>query len=186
MARATSEYLTTEFKRANDVLNRALPLLEGVDKVEATERANAYLASLAKQVEAVAAVERGEVVERVHQVRVREEREAVVATEAARSARVAALEASGTAQPAPSPEAQAVASEMPDAEARRAERAADRERSEAEATAQEERGMRANPAGRSPANPSLPPAAEELREEHELLIDRLEAQKMTQTRVHRR
>lgn len=185
MARATSEYLTAEFKRANDVLNRALPLLEGADKLEATERANAYLASLAKQVEAVTAVERGEVVERVHQVRVREEREAVVATEAARSARAAALEAPGSAQPTRSPEAQAVASEMLELEANRADRAADRERSEAEATAQEERGMRANPAARSPANPNLPPAAEELREEHELLIDRLEAQKLTHTRVHR-
>lgn len=185
MARATSEYLTTEFKRASDVLNRALPLLESADKVEATERANAYLASLARQVEAVAAVERGEVVERVHQVRVREEREGVFATEAARSARAAALEASGSALPARSPEAQAVASEMLDLEATRADRAAERERSEAEATAQEERGMRANPAGRSSANPSLPPAAEELREEHELLIDRFEAQKMSQTRVHR-
>ena len=187
MARATSEYLTAEFRRANDVLNRAIPLLEGADKVEATERANAYLASLAKQVEAVAAVERGEVVERVHRVRVREEGEAVAATEAARSARAAALEVDGRAVQSPnSAEAQAIASEALDRAAERAERTAYREQSEAEATAREERLMRANPMARSVTDPNLPPPAEELREEHELLIDRLEAQKMTHTRVHRR
>ena len=187
MARATSEYLTAEFKRANEVLNRALPLLEGADKVEATQRANAYLASLAKQVEAIAAVERGDVVERVHQVRLREHAEADVATEAARAARAAATEVAGETTRTPGPvEAKRVASEVLEAEARRAEHVAERERLEAEATGREERALRANPAARSAADPNLPPAAEELREEHELLIDRLEAQRLTPTRVHRR
>ena len=31
MARATSEYLAAEFKRANDILNRALPLLVTIE-----------------------------------------------------------------------------------------------------------------------------------------------------------
>lgn len=187
MARATSEYLTAEFKRANDVLNRALPLLEGPDKVEATERANAYLASLAKQVEAVEAVERGHVVERAYGIRVREEREAVDATGEARALRATAIEAGRHRGAETSPEtAREPEAAMLEEAARRAERVAGRERSEAEAMAQEERTLRTNPNARVQIDPNLPPAGEELREEHELLIDRLEAQKLTHTRVHRR
>lgn len=130
MARATSEYLTAEFKRANDVLNRALPLLEGADKIEATERANAYLASLAKQVEAVQAVERGQVVERAHGIRVREEREAVDATGEARALRGTAIEAGRPRGAETSPEtAREPEAAMLEEAARRAERVAGRERS---------------------------------------------------------
>lgn len=183
MAQATSEYLTAEFKRANDVLNRALPLLEGADKVEATERANAYLASLAKQVEAVEAVERGHVVERAHGIRVREEREAADATGEARALRATAIEAGRPRGAETSPEtAREPEAVMLEEAARRAERVAGRERSEAEAMAREERTLRTNPNARVEIDPSLPPAGEE----HELLIDRLEAQKLTHTRVHRR
>lgn len=185
MARATSEYLTAEFKRANDVLNRALPLLEGADKVEATERANAYLASLAKQVEAVEAVERGHVVERVHGIRVREEREAADATGEARALRAAAIDAGRPRGAETSPDtAREPEAEMLEDAARRAERVAGRERSEA--MARQEQTLRANPTARVLIDPNLPPAGEELREEHELLVDRLEAQKLTHTRVHRR
>lgn len=52
--------------------------------------------------------------------------------------------------------------------------------------AREERTLRANPAARVQVDPNLPPAREDLREEHELLIDRLEAEKLNHTRVHRR
>lgn len=187
MARATSEYLTAEFKRANDVLNRALPLLEGADKVEATQRANAYLASLAKQVEAVEAVERGQVVERVHGIRVREEREAVEATGEARALRATAIEAGRPRGAETSPEKTSeLEAAMLEEAARRAERVAGRERSEADAMAREERTLRSNPNAPVQIDPNLPPAGQELREEHELLIDRLEAQKLTHTRVHRR
>jgi hypothetical protein len=48
MARATGDYLSAEFNRANQVLNRALPMLAGADKVQATQLANAYLSSLTK------------------------------------------------------------------------------------------------------------------------------------------
>lgn len=187
MARATSEYLTAEFKRANDVLNRALPLLEGADKVEATQRANAYLASLAKQVEAVEAVERGHVVERAHGIRVREERDAVDATVEARALRAIAIEAGRPRGAETSPKtARELEAAMLEEAAARAERVAGREQSEAEAMVREERTLRTNPNARVQIDPNLPPAGEELREEHELLIDRLEAQKLTHTRVHRR
>ena len=83
MVRATGDYLSAEFNRANQVLNRALPVLEGADKVQATQLANAYLSSLAKQVEAVQAVEAGHVVERAHEIHVREERELTDAAEKA-------------------------------------------------------------------------------------------------------
>ncbi|WP_375459856.1 relaxase/mobilization nuclease domain-containing protein [uncultured Enterovirga sp.] len=187
MARARSEYLTAEFKRANDVLNRALPLLEGADKVEATERANAYLASLAKQVEAVEAVERGQVAERAHGIRIREEREAIDANGEARSLKATAIEAGRPRGAETSPEtASEPEAAMLEEAAARAERVAGRERPEAEAMAREERALRANPNTRVQIDPNLPHAGEELREEHELLIDRLEAQKLTYTRVHRR
>lgn len=70
--------------------------------------------------------------------------------------------------------------------ASRAERVAGRERSEAEAMAREERTLRANPNAPVQIDPNLPPAGQEFREERELLIDRLKAQELTQTRVHRR
>lgn len=187
MARATSEYLTAEFNRATQVLNRALPLLEGADKVEATERANAYLTSLAKQVEAVAAVERGHVVERVHEVRVREDREAADSAEEARALRATTVETERTREADPSPD---IAREPKEATlgkaAKQAGRVAGREQSEADAMAREERALRSSPNARVPADPNLPTAGEDLREEQELLIDRLEAQKLSHTRVHRR
>lgn len=187
MARATSEYLTAEFNRATQVLNRALPLLEGVDKVEATERANAYLTSLAKQVEAVAAIERGHVAERVHEVRVREGLEAVDATEEARALRATAAEVERRRGADASPD---IAREPEEAilerAAKQAGRVAGREQSEADAMAREERALRSSPNARVPADPNLPIAGEGLREEHELLIDRLEAQKLSHTPVHRR
>jgi hypothetical protein len=72
------------------------------------------------------------------------------------------------------------------AAALRAERTAARERSEADAMSREEQAFRSNPIAPAPADSNLPRAGEELREEQELLIDRIETQRMSHTRAHRR
>jgi hypothetical protein len=187
MVRATGDYLSAEFNRANQVLNRALPMLEGADKAEATQLANAYLSSLAKQVEAVQAIEAGQIVERAHQIHVREERESIDAAEKAGVLRATAYEAErNLGRDTPPGDTRAMDAQALEVAALRAERTAARERSEADAMSREEQALRYNPIAPAPADPNLPRAGEELREEQELLIDRIETQRMSHTRVHRR
>jgi hypothetical protein len=187
MVRATGDYLSAEFNRANQVLNRALPMLEGADKVQATQLANAYLSSLAKQVEAVQAIEAGHIVERAHEIHVREERESTDAAEKARVLRATAQETErNLGRDTPPGDVRAMDAQALEVAALRAERTAARERSEADATSREEQALRSNPIAPMPADPNLSRAGEELREEQELLIDRIETQRMSHTRVHRR
>ena len=186
MAKATAEYLTNEYNRANKVLNRALPRLDGENKIEATKIANTYLAALATQLEAVSAIENGHLVERAHDLQVREVNEAVSATEKARVIEDTAAVAKrnlDTDTPPGDPEAINAAGLELAADA--SQRIAAREQAEASAITREERALRANPAAPIAADPNLPEAGEELREEQELLIDRIAAKQPTHTRVHR-
>ncbi len=186
MARATADYLTAEFNRTNQVLNRALPMLQGADKVEATKLAGDYLTSLAKQVEAAQAVEEGRFAERAGTIEARKERQAEDDSEQAHALGSTAheTERNGLDRPAgdsrPPPEAAAL-----EARAVEADKSASRERAEAAAASREEQSLRANPASPVPVQPDLPRDAEELREDQELLIDRIQAQKMTQGKIHR-
>ncbi|MBZ5762273.1 relaxase/mobilization nuclease domain-containing protein [Rhizobium sp. VS19-DR104.2] len=186
MAKATAEYLTNEYNRANKVLNRALPRLDGENKVEATKIANTYLAALATQLEAVSAIENGHLVERAHDLQVREVNAAVSATEKARmidnTATVAKRNLEADTPPG-DPEAINAANLELAADA--SQRIAAREQAEASAITREERALRANPAAPIAADPNLPEAGEELREEQELLIDRIAAKQPAHTRVHR-
>jgi hypothetical protein len=187
MVRATGDYLTAEFNRANQVLNRALPMLEGADKVQATQLANACLSSLAKQVEAVQAIEAGHIVERAHEIHVHEERESSDAAERARVLRATAREAErNLGRDTPPGDTRAMDAQALEVAALRAECTAARQRAEADAMSREEQAFRSNPIVPAPADPNLPRAGEELREEQELLIDRIETQRMSHRRVHRR
>jgi hypothetical protein len=186
MAKATAEYLTNEYNRANKVLNRALPRLDGENKIEATKIANTYLAALATQLEAVSAIENGHLVERAHNLQVREVNEAVSATEKARVIEDTAAVAKRnleTDTPPGDPEAINAAGLELAADACR--RMAAREQAEASAVTREEQALRANPAAPIAADPNLPEAGEELREEQELLIDRIAAKQPAHTRAHR-
>jgi hypothetical protein len=186
MAKATAEYLTNEYNRANKVLNRALPRLDGENKIEATKIANTYLAALATQLEAVSAIENGHLVERAHNLQVREVNEAVSATEKARVIEDAAAVAKRnleTDTPPGDPEAINAAGLELAADASR--RMAAREQAEASAVTREEQALRANPAAPIAADPNLPEAGEELRDEQELLIDRIAARQPAHTRAHR-
>ncbi len=186
MARATADYLTAEFNRTNQVLNRALPMLHGADKVEATKLAGNYLTSLAKQVEAAQAVEEGRFTERAGTIEARKEWQAEDASEQARAPRSTANEVDRNQpdRPAgdsrPPPEAAAL-----EAVAMDAEKSAMRERAQAATASREEQALRANPASPVPVQPDLPRDAEELREDQELLIDRVQTQRMTQGKIHR-
>ena len=186
MARATADYLTAEFNRTNQVLNRALPMLHGADKVEATKLAGDYLSSLAKQVEVAQAVEEGRFTERAGTIEARKEWQAEDDSEQARALRSTANEVDRNLpdRPAgdsrPPPEAAAL-----EAAAMEAEKSAMRERAQAAAASREEQALRPNPASPDPVQPDLPRDAEELREDQELLIDRIQAQKMTQGKIHR-
>jgi hypothetical protein len=183
--RMTPKDSTVLWGRSKDP--RALPMLEGADKVQATQLANAYLSSLAKQVEAVQAIEAGHIVERAHEIQVREERESTDAAEKARVLRATAYEAERNLGPdTPPGDTRAVDAQALEMAALRAERTAARERSEADAMSREEQAFRSNRIAPAPANPNLPRAGEKLREEQELLIDRIETQRMSHTRVHRR
>lgn len=186
MAKATADYLTNEYNRANRVLNRALPLLDGENKVEATRIANTYLAALATQLEAVSAIETSHLSDKAHALEVREGNEASEATEKARVIEETAVVAKrnlDTDTPPGDPEAINAANLQQSADA--AERTASREQAEAAAVTREEQALRAHPTAPVKADPDLPEAGEELREEQELLIDRIAAKQPAHTRVHR-
>ncbi len=184
MARATADYLTAEFNRTNQVLNRALPMLQGADKIEATKLAGDYLTSLAKQVEAVHAVEEERFAERAGALQVREERQAGPASDQARALRSMANRTEGNLPDVPPAATRAAEAAALKTAAIEAERSAFRERVEADAVKQEEQVLRANPASPVSAEPDLRSADEDLREE-ELLVDRIQAQQMTPGKIHR-
>jgi len=176
MAHATADYLTAEFNRANQALNRALPMLQGADKVKATKLAGDYLTSLAKQVEAAQAVEEGRFAERPGTIKARKERQAEDDSKQARALRSTANEMDRNLpdRPAgdsrPPPEAAAL-----EARAVEADKSASRE--QAAAALREEQTLGANPT--SPVQPGtdLPREAEDLREN--------QAQQMTEGKIHR-
>jgi hypothetical protein len=186
MAKATAEYLTNEFNRANQVLNRALPMLDGEDKIQATSIANTYLSALATQLEVVSDIENGHLVERAHDLAVNERHETSKATEKARVIEDTAAVAKRnleTDTPPGDPEAINAASLEIAADASR--RTAAREQAEASAVTHEEQALRSNPTGPLAGDPNLPELGEELREEQELLIDRIASTQSAHTRTHR-
>jgi len=184
MARATADYLTAEFNRTNQVLNRALPMLRGAEKVEATKLASDYLSSLAKQVEAVQALEEGQFAERAGALQAREERQAEHDSEQGLVLRSTANEIERNLPDAPPSDSRSAEAVALEAAAIEAANGASRERAEATALSREEQALRANPAS-VPAEPDSPRDGEERREEQELLIDRIQAQQMTRGRIHR-
>lgn len=186
MAKATAEYLTNEYNRANKVLNRALPRLDGENKIEATKIANTYLAALATQLEAVSAIENGHLVERAHDLQVREVNDAVSATEKARVIEdTAAVAKRNLDTDTPPGEPEAINAAGLELAADASQRTAAREQAKASAVTREEQALRANPTEPVASDPNLPEAGEELREEQELLIDRIAAKQPTHTRVQR-
>jgi len=184
MPRATADYLTAEFNRTNQVLNRALPMLQGAEKVEATKLASDYLSSLAKQVEVVQALEEGQFAERAGALQAREERQAEHDSEQGLVLRSTANEIERNLPDAPPSDSRSAEAVALEAAAIEAANGASRERAEAAALSRAEQALRAKPAS-IPAEPDSPRDGEELREEQELLIDRIQAQQMTQGRIHR-
>lgn len=185
MARATADYLTAEFNRTNQVLNRALPMLQGADKIEATKLAGDYLTSLAKQVEAVQAVEEGQLAERAGAVQALEKRQAKDDSEQAAVLRSSASEIDRNLPDAPRSDSKVAEASALETAAIEAANAASRKPAEAVAVKREEQAFRADPAPPASAGQDLAGDAEELREEQELLIDRIQAQQMTQGKIHR-
>ena len=144
MAKATAEYLTNEYNRANKVLNRALPRLDGENKIEATKIANTYLAALATQLEAVSAIENGHLVERAHDLQVREVNEAVSATEKARVIEdTAAVAKRNLDSDTPPGDPEAINAAGLELAANASQRTAARQQAEASAVTREEQALRA-------------------------------------------
>ncbi len=186
MARATADYLTAEFNRTNQVINRALPMLHGADKVEATKLAGDYLTSLAKQVEAAQAVEEGRFIERAGTIEARKEWQAEDDSEQARALQSTANEVDRNLPDRPAGDSRPPPEAAPlEAVAMDAEKSAMRERAQAAAPSREDQAIRANPGAPVPSELDLPRVGEELREDQELLIDQVQTQRLTQGKIHR-